>query len=120
MGSPDRDDLTAPARGGSITFTPGRRRNNWEADVPPGPTDDEESFYEKGSRWLDNVTKIVWVCVKHDAGVAEWERDTDSAGSGDPHYDEYVWMPLTTVLAGVPQLVWDDDDNLIPTLTPLI
>lgn len=26
-----------------------------------------------------------------------------------------VWMPLTTVVGGVPELVWDADDSLIPT-----
>lgn len=26
-----------------------------------------------------------------------------------------VWMPLTTVTGGVPELVWDGDDSLIPT-----
>jgi hypothetical protein len=29
-----------------------------------------------------------------------------------------IWMPLTTVVAGVPQLVWDANDSLIPTLVP--
>jgi hypothetical protein len=32
---------------------------------------------------------------------------------------EGVWMPLTTVVAGEPELVWDDDDSLIPTLVPV-
>jgi hypothetical protein len=36
-----------------------------------------------------------------------------------PAGDTQVWMPLTTVFAGEPVLVWDGDDNLIPTLTPL-
>lgn len=30
-----------------------------------------------------------------------------------------VWMPLTTVTGGVPELVWDADDSLIPTLVSL-
>jgi hypothetical protein len=30
-----------------------------------------------------------------------------------------VWMPLTTVVGGDPELVWDGDDSLIPTLTPI-
>lgn len=30
-----------------------------------------------------------------------------------------VWMPLTTVVAGVPELVWDLDNSLIPTLVPI-
>lgn len=33
--------------------------------------------------------------------------------------DDHVWMPLTTVVAGAPELVWDADDNLIPTYIPI-
>jgi hypothetical protein len=33
-----------------------------------------------------------------------------SGGSGSTAY-----MPLTTVVGGVPELVWDADDSLIPT-----
>lgn len=29
-----------------------------------------------------------------------------------------VWMPLTTVVSGEPELVWDDDNSLIPTEVP--
>lgn len=46
---------------------------------------------------------------------------TISASGGDPSLDEYVWMPLTSVSSNTfnPELVWDDDDSLIPTLVPL-
>ena len=40
-------------------------------------------------------------------------------GSVDPADDTAVWMPLTTVVAGDPELVWDGSDSLIPTLTPI-
>jgi hypothetical protein len=40
-------------------------------------------------------------------------------GASDPADDTSVWMPLTTVVAGDPVLVWDGDDSLIPTLIPL-
>lgn len=39
--------------------------------------------------------------------------------AGSPADDLAVWMPLSTVVAGVPELVWGGDDSLIPTLTPL-
>ncbi len=42
-----------------------------------------------------------------------------TGGGGEPVDDAQVWMPLTTVVAGVPDLVWDGTDNLIPTLTPI-
>ena len=31
----------------------------------------------------------------------------------------YVWLPLTTTSAGVPELVWEDGDGLIPTAVPV-
>ena len=30
-----------------------------------------------------------------------------------------VWMPLTTVVGGVPELVWGVDGSLIPTEVPI-
>lgn len=50
----------------------------------------------------------------------EWAGvDTSGGGGGGPSpTDTAGWMPLTTVAAGVPELVWDGDDNLIPTYGP--
>ena len=50
------------------------------------------------------------------AGVIEIAA---TAASSNPADDPAVWLPLTTVSGGNPELVWDADDNLIPTLTPL-
>lgn len=44
-------------------------------------------------------------------GLIEWGPPGTAAGS--------AWMPLTTVVGGEPELVWDGDDSLIPTLTPI-
>lgn len=45
-----------------------------------------------------------------------WDgTDWQSMGGADTGR---VWMPLTTVVAGEPELVWDDDDSLIPTEVP--
>jgi hypothetical protein len=30
-----------------------------------------------------------------------------------------VWLPLTSVVSGVPVLVWDDNDGLVPTHVPI-
>lgn len=40
--------------------------------------------------------------------------DTQVAAAGS----DRIWMPLTTVVGGVPELVWDDDNSLIPTEVP--
>lgn len=42
-----------------------------------------------------------------------------AATGGSPVDDAQVWMPLTTVTGGTPELVWDADDSLIPTLIPI-
>jgi hypothetical protein len=49
------------------------------------------------------------------AGV-KWA--TPTGGGGASPSDTAGWMPLTTVLGGVPDLVWDAGDSLIPTYTP--
>lgn len=45
-------------------------------------------------------------------------EDGWAAGAVSPD-NTHAWMPLTTVSAGVPDLVWDGDDQLIPTLTSI-
>ena len=30
-----------------------------------------------------------------------------------------VWLPLTTTVGGVPELVWETEDGLIPTHVPV-
>lgn len=41
-----------------------------------------------------------------------------TGGGGASPTDTAGWMPLTTVGGGVPDLVWDASDSLIPTYTP--
>lgn len=43
-------------------------------------------------------------------GVPAWADSAGGGGSGGRHL-----VPLTTVLDGVPQLVWDEDNNLVMT-----
>ena len=55
-------------------------------------------------------------------GTTDWETwataGTGGGGGGTSPADTAGWMPLTTVLGGVPDLVWDADNNLIPTYGP--
>jgi hypothetical protein len=51
-----------------------------------------------------------------DTDLADHAADTDLHGGGG---GSEAWMPLTTVVGGEPELVWDDDDSLIPTSTAL-
>lgn len=53
------------------------------------------------------------------SGTGSTKTITIPGGGADPAEDTYAWMPLTTVVGGEPVLVWDGDDNLIPTLTPV-
>jgi hypothetical protein len=45
--------------------------------------------------------------------------DATAGGGSSPAADTVVWMPLTTVVSSVPELVWDATNSLIPTLTPI-
>lgn len=53
------------------------------------------------------------------SGTGASKTITIPGGGGDPADDAHIWMPLTSVVGGEPVLVWDGDDNLIPTLTPI-
>jgi hypothetical protein len=50
--------------------------------------------------------------------MTAWQTPTGGGGGGASPADTAAWLPLTTVVAGVPDLVWDADDSLIPTLIP--
>jgi hypothetical protein len=62
----------------------------------------------------------IYVFRSRDGGTTWYGFATGSGGSSDPADDTFAWMPLTTVVSGAPELVWDADDSLIPTLVPLV
>jgi hypothetical protein len=76
------------------------------AAVPAGAlysaTDTGIVYQSDGSTWA------AWATSGTGGGDGGGAAPTDTAG----------WMPLTTVLGGVPDLVWDASDSLIPTYTP--
>jgi hypothetical protein len=47
------------------------------------------------------------------------DRTWATPSAAGPAADTMVWMPLTTVSAGAPELVWSGTDSLIPTLVPI-
>jgi len=47
----------------------------------------------------------------------KWATPSAGGGGASPS-DTAGWIPLTTVVGGVPDLVWDAGDSLIPTYTP--
>lgn len=57
--------------------------------------------------------------LSRNGGTTIYAGILGGGGSGATASDTAVWMPLTTVVAGEPVLVWDGDDSLIPTLVPL-
>ena len=49
----------------------------------------------------------------------EWLTWLESGGGGGTSpADTAGWLPLTTVVGGVPELVWESTDSLIPTYGP--
>ena len=53
-----------------------------------------------------------------DLGDGNLELDVTITTGATPT-DTLAWMPLTTVTGGVPELVWDANDDLIPTLVSM-
>lgn len=51
--------------------------------------------------------------------LGDGELQIDATGGGVSPTDTTAWLPLTTVVGSVPELVWDADDSLIPTYTPI-
>lgn len=67
-------------------------------------------------RDVDTTAVVDGQTIVFDFASGTW---IPAASGGDPADDTYAWMPLTSVVAGDPVLVWDGDDNLVPTLTPV-
>jgi hypothetical protein len=54
-------------------------RSNLAAAVPPSVTDDANSNYSVGSRWINTVTDNEFVCLDNTIGAAKWISTTDGA-----------------------------------------
>lgn len=79
--------------------------------IDPGP-------FEPGATELDQLTDVDTITIppvegdtlRYDASTSQWRPAAP---------DATALVPLTTVIAGVPQLVWDADDQLVMTAVPL-
>lgn len=73
---------------------------------------------------LDDLTDVV-IVDPQEGDILRYDEDANvftnvpASAASDPASDTRVWMPLTTVVGGVPQLVFDADGSVIPTLVPI-
>lgn len=95
----------SPAQPGQV-ITAGEDGNEWA--YPTIAVDDPEGRYD-----TLNLGAGLTGTDEFDGSI------TINATATAPADDTSVWMPLTTVVGGDPELVWDGDDSLIPTLTPI-
>lgn len=72
------DDATAAAQQATL----GIPKANLAATTAPGVTDDSAAGYSVGSRWIDTVGAVEYVCMDPSAGAAVWEATTGAAGVG--------------------------------------
>jgi hypothetical protein len=62
-------------------------RVNYTATTDPGSSDDSTQSYSVGSMWINNTTKVFYICVDATAGAAVWKdegeiTDGQNTGSG--------------------------------------
>lgn len=57
-------------------------RKNYTAAVPPSVNDDANDGYVAGSRWLDVVANMEYVCLHNTVGAAVWVATTLAPGAG--------------------------------------
>lgn len=65
-------------------------KHNLSASGPPSATDDSDSDYAVGSRWVDTTNGRTWECVDASSGAAVWVALSSPASSTDhavPRFD---------------------------------
>lgn len=72
------DDATADEQRETL----GLPKANLAATTAPSVTDDSTDGYSVGSRWIDTVGAVEYVCMDPAAGAAVWESTTGAAGVG--------------------------------------
>jgi hypothetical protein len=67
----------------------------------PTVTNDEDTSFLVGSRWIDTVADKEYVCLDQTAGAAVWKETTGAGGGGSGDPDQNIWYTMTGD-AGVP------------------
>ena len=100
--------MTIPTTGGQI----------WPGSGIAGVTIRKNTGANVGSRPRLNLIEGTNVTLTVTDDPASAEIDVTISASGVAS-GALVVLPLTTVVAGIPELVWDADDSLIPTIVPV-
>jgi len=97
----------------------------WPAHLLTGPVADrpDPAEVQPGTLYAATDEGVVYQAAINleDATSYEWNSWLTAAGGGgggSSPADVAGWMPLTTVVGGVPDLVWDSTSSLIPTYGP--
>jgi hypothetical protein len=71
-------------------------------DVDPTVNDDVTKGYRIGTHWINTaaVPQRVFICVKNDAGAADWDRVNSPSGSGVTYGEQYVYTDTANKVIG--------------------
>lgn len=104
----DHKNAARPA----IWLTPARYYHFYSSDDGSTPPLIQIALATEDGVMVDELAELLDVSLE-DLGTGDRLRYDESDALW--RNTRRVWMPLTTVVAGAPELVWDDDDSLIPT-----
>lgn len=84
------DEIRA-ATGNAPTIQ-GSIKHNMEASTDPNVDDDSSEGYTKGSIWVNNNTKISYICIDSTDGNAQWDQINNPMGDNS----DYLTLTNTT------------------------